>query len=407
MNSYIIKCKKIVNVDEILEGAEIKIKGKRIEKIDTKIKNPKFEVDLTDKYVYPGLINAHDHLLGNYFPRVGKGPYLNWLVWDNDLKSSPVYAERSQIPPNYIYLLGAYRNIFSGVTTVSDHIPHFVNEPYLKILPVRVIRKYSLAHEVSEYDLKWGDGIDKEYKEAVEKNQPFITHVEEGEDREAQKGIDHLIEHNALSEYTVLIHGVYLSKEDIKKIAKYKAHLVWCPSSNYYMFQKTGDVKRWLEEGINVSLGTDSPMSGGLNLLEEIKFAKKLYRRIYKDEIDDRELFKMITINPAKAFRIANELGEIKEKKLADIIAITTKERNPYTALRKAQLNDISLVIIEGKPVYGDINYRALFEYTGTEYTEFKLNGKKKIAKGDPKGLIKSIRKFVKFKKIIPFFPVE
>jgi len=62
------------------------------------------------------------------------------------------------------------------------------------------------------------------------------------------KGIDYLKEYNALDEYTVLVHGIALSDEDIEEIAKTKASLVWCPNSNYFMFEKTGNVKKWIEK---------------------------------------------------------------------------------------------------------------------------------------------------------------
>ena len=81
----------------------------------------------------PGLIDCHDHLLGTYLPRVGdRKPYLNWLVWDNDLKASPIYAEMQQIESADLYLLGEYRHLISGVTSVQDHIPHFVQDMFKK-----------------------------------------------------------------------------------------------------------------------------------------------------------------------------------------------------------------------------------------------------------------------------------
>ena len=50
--------------------------------------------------VLPGLINAHDHLIGTFQPRVGFGPYLNWLQWDNDLKRSAVFRPMPGIEVN-------------------------------------------------------------------------------------------------------------------------------------------------------------------------------------------------------------------------------------------------------------------------------------------------------------------
>ncbi|MBU1078271.1 MAG: hydrolase, partial [Spirochaetes bacterium] len=172
VNKFLLKAKSIITPDESIEDASVLIENKKIKEINPDKKEGTV-FDFGNRIILPGMINAHDHLLGNYYPRVGNGPYLNWLPWDNDLKSSPVYAERSNIPPKIIYQLGAMRNLIAGTTTVSDHIPHFVNDPYVKMLPIRVLKNYTLAHECSEYDLKWGDGIDIEYKKAVKNNYSF------------------------------------------------------------------------------------------------------------------------------------------------------------------------------------------------------------------------------------------
>lgn len=404
---YALSAKTIITPIEIINNGEIIISDKKIKGIGREISRKDNLFHLEDKIIFPGLINAHDHLLGNYFPRVGNGPYINWLPWDNDLKSSPVYAERSRIPPKLIYMLGAYRNLFSGVTTVSDHIPHFVNEPYIDILPVRVIKNYTLAHESSPFDLKWGEGVAEEHKKAVKKDYPFITHIEEGYDVESEHGIDFLLKEKALSDHTVLIHAIALSNKDIKEVAKRKSHIVWCPNSNIFMFNRTGDVKKWLKAGINVSLGTDSPMSGGLNILDELQFAKKIYKKLYKEDIDDSLLVKFVTINPAKAFRLDKYLGLIEKGKLADLIAISGDPKKPYKSLVNASLKDISLVIIEGKPVYADREFEDIFKFLKIKYSKFKIEGKEKIAIGKPLKLLKEIQKCVKFKKQIPFFPVE
>ncbi len=404
---YALSAKTIVTPVEIINNGEIVISNKKIKEVGREITKKKNLFSLNDKIIFPGLINAHDHLLGNYFPRVGNGPYINWLPWDNDLKSSPVYAERSKIPPKLIYMLGAYRNLFSGVTTVSDHIPHFVNEPYIDILPVRVIKNYTLAHESSSYDLKWGEGVAKEHKKAVKKNCPFITHIEEGYDEESEQGINFLLKEKALSEHTVLIHAIALSNKDIKEVAKRKSHIVWCPNSNIFMFNRTGDVKKWLKAGINVSLGTDSPMSGGLNILDELQFAKKIYRKMYKENIDDFLLIKFVTTNPAKAFRLDKKLGTVEKGKLADLIAISGDVKKPYKSLVNASLKDISLVIVEGTPVYADREFEDIFKFLKIKYSKFKVQGKEKIGVGKPLKLLKEIQKCVKFKKQIPFFPVE
>jgi len=356
--------------------------------------------------LFPGIINSHDHLFGTYFPKIGEGNYVCWLPWDYDLKASEIYQERNKNTPLDIYLLGAYKNLVSGVTTVHDHIPHQVNDPHADKLPIRVLTKYSLSHECSSYDLKWGDGIDVEYKRAVNNNIPYVTHIEEGWDTESLRGIDILLEHKALSEYTVLIHGIGFSKKDIKQVAKNKANFIWCPGSNMYMFDKTEKIKEILESGINTSIGTDSPATGELNILEEIRFGKKMYRQMYNEDLSDEQIVKMITVNPAKAFRVNDRIGSLEKGKIADLLMVHGSKKQAHALLVDATLKDIALVFLEGKPIYGDDDFGEIFKELGSEFSKIKIEGKDKLITGDPNDLMKKIRKAVGFQKELPFLPI-
>jgi cytosine/adenosine deaminase-related metal-dependent hydrolase len=214
MKKWVLSGAAVLNPDETAESINIVVENGRISEVSKKDINGSAAIKVNG-IISTGLINAHDHLLGNYFPKVGKGPYENWLPWDNDLKSSPVYQERQQIENRDLYLLGAYRNLVSGVTTVSDHIPHFVAEPYYDILPTKAIRNYTLAHSVNSFALKWGDEIRNEYSKAVEKDIPFITHIAEGFDSETVEDVTTLERQGGLGEHSVLIHGIAFSEKDM------------------------------------------------------------------------------------------------------------------------------------------------------------------------------------------------
>jgi len=401
---YSLSSLTIITPEIVKDNSSINISNGRI--VGFK-KSSKIDLSMGDKYfLFPALINIHDHLFGTYYPKIGNGPYICWLPWDYDLKSSPIYEERNKNSAYEIYLLGSYKNLISGVTTVQDHIPHKVNEPFIEKLPIRVIKDYALSHEVSAYDLKWGDGIDVEYKKAVKNNIPYITHVEEGFDLESLRGIEILEKHKALSSYTILIHGIGFTKEDIKLVAKRKANFVWCPGSNMFMFNRTAKIKEIIKQGINVSIGTDSPSSGEINILEEIKFAKKVYNEIYGEELSDKEIVNMITVNPAKALRIYEDLGSIEKGKKADLLLIEKKDDNPYTSLVNAKLSDIDLVIMEGEPLYGDEVFIDLFKNSETKYEKITIEGKKKLIVGSPTKLMNDIWKNIGYKKELPFLPI-
>jgi hypothetical protein len=369
-----------------------------------------------DSFLYPALINVHDHMRGNYLPRVGpEGDafYVNWGPWDRDLKSSGVYDERSHLTVENMYFLSAYKNLFSGVATVNDHFPHEINEPFIDRMPIRVIREYCLAHECSSYDLKWGKGMKIEHDMAVERNWPFITHLEEGFDPESQDGIGILEREGCLTDHDLLIHGIGFSDADIKKIKKAKASVSWCPASNILMFNVTCKIRKLLAAGVNVALGTDSTHTGSVNTLAEMKYAREVYRELYGEELPARTLFDMVTANPAKAFRIGDRTGSLEPGKMADVAAFRRKADDPYENLCAATMDDLDLLIVGGEAVYGEEGrFAVLFEGELSDrdkrhYSRITVGGRTMIVKGDPAGLYRGVRAAVGFAKKLEYLPFE
>ncbi len=394
--------------EEIIQNGKLTVEETRISRIGKKSdSSSKIQIDLNGLLVFPGFINGHDHLLGTYLPRVGdRKPYLNWLAWDNDLKSAPAYAERQQIESNDLYEMGGYRHLLCGVTSVQDHIPHFVRDLFAQNVPIRMIDQYALAHSITSFALKWGESIEKEHARANENDIPFVAHCSEGFDEETIRSVSVLQEKNALSKNTVLIHGIAFSDEDIRLLAENKCNVVWCPASNIYMFDQTAPVKKLIQNGVNVCLGTDSPMSGSINLFEEIYIAKKFYERAYGEKLDNNLLAQMLTSNPAKAFSL-HDRGALKEGNQADFVIINGDSKDPYRALTEMNYEDIMLVVIGGKPRYADENFIPLFEALNIKYQKIKVDGFKKILDGDILGLLSRIRKSVGFHKTLEFLPVE
>jgi 5-methylthioadenosine/S-adenosylhomocysteine deaminase len=396
----------VLTPDEVMNGAGILINSEKLEKVTGgDIKAPVM-VDIEDGVLTPGLINGHDHFLGNYFPKVGNGPYENWLPWDNDLKSAPVYRERQQIENRDLYLLAAYRNLVSGVTTASDHIPHFVHEPFLDILPMKVIKDFTMEHSIASFALAWGKGVEVEYKMAIEKDIPFVTHISEGFDPETRNDIKTLDRKGGLGDHSVLVHGLSFSDDDIKLIKNKGASVVWCADSNLFMYNKTTNIKKLLDTGVNVCIGTDSPMSGGENILYEFKIEKNFYKKEYHEELKDEQLVKMATINAAHAFKLKKN-GQIKNGYLADFTIFSKKDKNPYSSVVSANLRDVMMVVINGRPVYGNARFADLFDSLGVKYQKILMEDTEKIITGDLIGLLKRISRAVGFKKEFPFMPVE
>jgi cytosine/adenosine deaminase-related metal-dependent hydrolase len=407
MFNYSLKNGIIVTSGRVPKAGDLGVSGERI----VPPKTPK-TVDLRGgSFVYPALINTHDHLQGNYLPRVGPRPgdfYLTWRPWDKDLKTSAVFAERSHLSREELYTLGAYKNLFSGVATVNDHFPQALNKNILPTLPIRVILNYGLAHEVTSYDLKWGDGVEVEYQRAVKNDWPFITHLAEGFDEEAMDGIQTLENLGILDDHCLLIHGIGFSDEDIRKAARAGVSFSWCAASNMFMFNVTCKIKKLLDAGVNVTIGTDSTATGSYNFLEEIHYDRDLYRRLYGEELPARRIFEMVTVNAAKAFRMSEDIGALEEGKLADILVLTGRTDDPYENLVNASMEDVELLTLAGKPLYGELRFIDLLEGELPEgYSRITVAGRPMFVAGNPGKLYLEVRNKVGVKKILDFLPFE
>ncbi|MBN2535624.1 MAG: amidohydrolase family protein [Spirochaetales bacterium] len=406
--SYSLSGISILTSGSFLEKSSIKINQSEIQDIGT-VSDKDIKVK-GEAYLYPAIINVHDHFRGNYLPKVGPKEgtfYLNWSYWDNDLKSAPVYEEREKNTVEDLYALSMYKNIFAGVVTVNDHYPHNKNNKYVTKMPIRVVTDYTLVHAISSLSLNWGDPIEVEHKKAIDNNFPFITHCAEGFDKETQAAVKTLEKVKCLDDHDVLVHCIGFSDEDIKKVQKVGATIVWCPGSNMYMFNVTCKIRKILEAKINVCIGTDSTHSGTANILEEIRWAREVYKRMYHEEISPETLFKLVTINPARAFRMQHKIGSIEIGKLADLLLIKPGDKDPYNAIVNLQMEDIELLTCNGNPVYGAREYEELFKLRDVEYTKIKVRNRDKLIIGDPVRLMSRIRKAVGYKKTFDFIPLD
>jgi cytosine/adenosine deaminase-related metal-dependent hydrolase len=404
---YVLTNGMIVSPGRKAKKGGLGIKGEKI----TSARGGK-KIDLNEKsFVYPSLINTHDHLQGNYRPPVGPKEgefYLTWLPWDNDLKASKTFEERSKLSRENLYALSGYKCLFSGVTTVNDHFLHSLNSQILPTLPIRAIQEYCIEHECTSYDLKWGDGIEIEHERAVKNNWPFITHLSEGFDEESMHSIEKLKSLKVLDNHCLLIHCIGFSDEDIESAAKAGASVSWCGFSNMFMFNVTAKIRKMLKAGVNVTIGTDSSATGSANLLAEMKFDRELYRRLYGEDLPAEKLFEMTTINAAKAFWMQEQTGSLDEGKLGDILVLKAKDSDPYENFVNAGMEDIELLVLAGTPLYGELRFLDIFNgKLPGGYTQIKVGNRAMFVKGDPSGLYSEVREKVGFKKYLDYLPFE
>lgn len=420
MMRFLFRDATVVNPDSVEEGCHVLVDNGTFEAVGKTMPSgaADAQVDLVASgwYLYPSLINIHDHLRGSWLPRCGNGPYQNVYQWLDELHVKKVFEparERDKIPEKYLYMLGTYKNLLSGVTTVVDHYLRLEEDIY-RDLPIRIIRKFGREGVVRtfhdpESHPPWGEGILKEYSESVGK-QPFVIHVEEGFDEETGTELRRLDRLGILGSNTVLIHGIGFDEEDIQIVKRKECHMVWCPATHEFLYGRTGNIPRWLEVGISASLGTDSSLTGALNMFEEMRTAKRVYSETFGAEIDSRTLFQMVTSNPAKALMRGESLGRIQEGYEADLLVLERHPgRSPLETLLDARPQDVVLLLQDGRARFGDERLAHVFE-TGDEALETSAVSVVAMPKrivGDPVGLMRVIWEKIGRRYTPEFLPID
>ena len=105
---------------------------------------------------------------------------------------------------------------------------------------------------------------------------------------------------------------------DLLERSNSKFQIVHCPGSHKYFGHRPFAFDRLRSLGFNVCLGTDSLASNEtLSLFDEMRAFQKEFPSVSAEEI-----FQMVTVNPARALRCENALGQIRPGSGADLIAV-------------------------------------------------------------------------------------
>jgi 5-methylthioadenosine/S-adenosylhomocysteine deaminase len=141
---------------------------------------------------------------------------------------------------------------------------------------------------------------------------------------------------------------------------KGRAAVAHCPGSNLKLASGIADIKKYRESGITVGLGTDGcSSSNDLDMWPVMRFAGYLLSQNHGPENSKaEEVFRMATIEGAKAIGLANLIGSIEVGKRADLIAIDLAAphlvpiHNLYALLvYAAGRSDVSDVWVDGEQV--------------------------------------------------------
>lgn len=319
----------------------LRIQGARIASVGLPPEPEDLVLDLRGDRLLPGLINAHDHLQLNHLPAHESQQYYaharDW-VSEIDLKrrSDPQFAAGVSVARDERLLLGGIKNLLSGVTTVAHHDPLY---PFLANsgFPISVVRNYGWSHSL------YIDGEEKVAAScrATPSKWPWIVHAAEGLNDEAANEFEQLDALGCLKSNTLLVHGIALDEPQRSRLQRAGAGLIWCPSSNMRLFGRTAEVHELIAHR-RVALGTDSRLSGGRDLLAELRLAGELFG------LPEETLEDLVTHTGADLLRLPDR-GSLRPGLRADLLVLPAG-----TALADATRADVRMVMIDGIARYGD-----------------------------------------------------
>ncbi len=160
-----------------------------------------------------------------------------------------------------------------------------------------------------------------------------------------------------------LFHCVHMDETDYEIIKKRGIYVVTNPASNLKLASGIAPIKRYLEMGIPVAIGTDGAASNNcLDMFREMFLVTGLQKAVCDDPeaVPAREVLKMATVNGAHACGLP-ECDSIAPGKKADLILIDLNQPNmqPIRNLDKnlvysGSKSNVKMTMIGGKVLYQD-----------------------------------------------------
>ncbi len=384
---------------EVKDGWVTFVDGHITEITDTKPSGPKAFIEV-DGFVYPGLIDTHNHVHYNVIPQWSNGQYPNRYAWQID----PEYLEK--VENQFVresdsgetadaILYGEARSVIGGATLIQSNYAKPQAEQFVRNLDVPNYRAESYTGAIDKIDAAVADKL----RDNLNGNtQRLFFHIAEGKkgDPPTQAEFGILRDKNFVRNGVVVIHGIALTPSDFAEMKKNNMHLVWSPRSNLKLYGETTDVQAALDANLSVAIAPDWTVTGSSNMLDELRFARNYLNRNKKpqEKFPSKKLFEMATKNAAEVAGVSDKLGTIEVKKCADFL-ITKKlvhydkktdafvKLDAYDSLLQCTPADVELVLVAGKPVYGDSELMS--KYAKKSSAINVANSNKRIAIHDEK----------------------
>ena len=394
----------ILNEDfDILNNKILIVKNNLIDYIgDDKKFNYDFDriIDCKNNYLIPTFINAHSHNAMVFARNIADDmPLLDWL--NNQI--FPLERKLTEEDVYYFTILGIMEGLASGISLSFDMYKFYYTmaDAYLRtgarVNILESLTKYDEKIAPKEYHknlnnykndngnlIRYSLGLHAEYtnddwtfkliKEiSKEYKAPCFMH-----NSETKKEFDECIDRNNMTPTEVFekydlfeyggggFHCVYITDNDIEIFKKHKLSIITNSGSNVKLASGIARIKTFLNNNINVCLGTDGAASNNaIDFFREMYLTSVLSKIEQNDpaSIPAKQIVKMATINGAKCMGYDN-IGVLKEGFLADICMIDVNKSNMYphsdflkAIVYSANKTNVKMTMVDGKILYEDGKY--------------------------------------------------
>lgn len=194
----------------------------------------------------------------------------------------------------------------------------------------------------------------------------YVTHVLEtkvqqvtGEVFYGKTMVQRLHDLGVLGPRTSIVHGIWVTDEDINLLSKSQTSILHNPSSNLILGSGLMPYSKLRQAGINIALGIDEGIQTKWNPFEMMKTAALMHKIAgpnYDQWPTSREILHMATCGGARSEMLDREIGTIAPGMKADVILVDLKTRY-FTPL-----NDVISQLVYCEP--------------GTSVTHSIINGK-------------------------------
>ena len=388
------------NLQPIFEG-EVHVEGSKITYVGNALENcdKKFdrEIDCSGNLLMPGFKNAHTHSGMTAMRSYADGlPLQEWL----ETKIFPMEANMTGEDVKLLTKLAVMEYLTSGVTSIMDMYltPYTIAdaciETGMRVVQVSGINKFGPSLEEFEERFLKINGVsplstqlmgfhaeytcDKSLLESLSDlahkyKQPMFTHMSE-----TASEVAGCVERYGMTPPVFLeslglfdfggagYHLVHTTDEDIEVLKKHNMSVISNPGSNTKLASGVAPIVKYLDNGINVALGTDGPSSNNcLDMFREMFLVTGLQKLETKDAsaVDGLEVLKMATKNGAKAMCL-DDCDVLAEGKEADIIMINlhTPNMQPLNDIARnivysGSKSNVKLTMIHGNILFEDGKY--------------------------------------------------